>query len=64
MDDVIMILITATGCTVEEAEIEAWEAHNYGKTAVHFASKAKCEEVAAIISTIGVKTEVSKEWND
>ena len=64
MDEVVEILVRATGCDLEEAAIEAWEAHTYGKAPVHFAAKAECDEAAAIIGTIGVKTEVAKEWND
>jgi ATP-dependent Clp protease adaptor protein ClpS len=62
MDEVIDILMEATGCDVTEAYIETWEAHTYGKASVHFSSHEECETVAAIISTIGVKTEVTKEW--
>ena len=61
---VIAALIRATGCTLREAEIETWEAHNFGKAPVHFSSKDECETAAAIISSIGVETEVSPEWAD
>jgi len=64
MDEVIEVLILATGCDVEEAAIETWEAHHYGKAPVHFAAKSDCDEVARIISTIGVRTEVALEWED
>ena len=63
-DVVILALVRATGCTMEEAEIEAWEAHTFGKAPVHFASKQECESAATVISSIGVKTEVAPEWND
>ena len=63
-DEVILALIQATGCDLEEAEIEAWEAHHYGKAPVHFADKEACLDAAAVISSIGVKTEVSPEWQD
>jgi len=63
-DIVIAALMRATGCQEREAEIEAWEAHTFGKAPVHFASKNECENAAAIISSVGVKTEVSPEWND
>jgi len=61
---VISVLIAATGCDHSEAEIETWEAHTYGKAPVHFDSLEQCETAARIISSIGVKTEVCKEWND
>jgi ATP-dependent Clp protease adaptor protein ClpS len=61
---VVFTLMVATGCDEREAQIETWEAHHYGKAAVHFASQKECEEVAAIISSIGVRTEVTPEWPD
>jgi ATP-dependent Clp protease adaptor protein ClpS len=64
MEEVVEILMIATGCTAEEAGIEMWEAHTYGKAPVHFASKDECDETACIIGSIGLKTEVSPEWND
>ena len=63
-DDVITILIKATDCNVTEAQIEAWEAHTYGKAPVHFASREECDQAAKLISSIGVGTEVALEWND
>lgn len=64
MDEVVFVLMKATGCTAEEAAIEMWEAHHFGKAPVHFASKEICEDAAKIIGTVGVKTEVALEWND
>jgi len=64
MDEVIEVLMLATRCEYDEAIIEMWEAHTFGKAAVHFASKSECEDAALIISSVGVKTEVAKEWND
>jgi len=64
MEEVVVILMSATGCNAEEAHIEMWEAHTFGKAPVHFADRAKCEDAAAIIASIGVKTEVALEWND
>ena len=64
LDEVIEILIRATDCDEEEAQIETWEAHTFGKASVHFASRDVCEEAADIISSIGVRAEVTKEWAD
>lgn len=61
-DEVIWALMNATGCDVEEAAIEAWEAHHFGKASVHFSSEPECVDVAAKIEPIGVKTEVTPEW--
>lgn len=62
MEEVMFTLMDATGCDAEEAYIETWEAHTYGKANVHFAHEVECIRVAAIIESIGVKTEVKKEW--
>jgi hypothetical protein len=63
-DEVLDALIRATGCDVQEAEIEVWEAEKYGRAPVHFAERTECESAAWIIGRIGVKAEVSLEWED
>ncbi len=55
-------LMAATKCDRKEAEIEVWEAEHYGKAAVHYASRAECEEVAQVMKAIGVESLVSTEW--
>jgi len=60
-DEVVDILIRATGCTAEEAEIETWEVDNLGKSVVHQSSQDECEKVAEIIREIGIRVEVSCE---
>lgn len=62
MDEVVSVLMIATGCDLEEATIEMWEAHTFGKAGVHFAAKDECEYVAGIIGSVGIKTEVTQEW--
>lgn len=64
VDEVVAILMEATGCDVQEACIEMWEAHTFGKASVHFSAKDECERAANIIASIGVKTEVTREWED
>lgn len=61
---VIEALIAATQCELEEAEIETWEAHTFGKAAVHFSSQSECETAAQLIHAIGVRTDVCPEWAD
>lgn len=60
-DEVIHILQAATGCDVEEAYIETWEIDNLGQSVVHHSSKAECDNVAAVISTIGIQVSVSEQ---
>ena len=61
---VIKTLMRATRCPQNEALMEVWEAEHYGKARVHFADREECEQAAAIIRSIGVKTEVCPEWQD
>lgn len=63
-DAVMKAIVEATGCTLEEAHIETWEAHQYGQAAIHFAGQEACAAVASIVSRIGVRTEVRPEWDD
>ena len=64
VDEVVAILLQATNCPVDEAVIEMWEAHTYGKSWVHFSSEEECNRVAEVIARIGVTTDVRKEWAD
>jgi ATP-dependent Clp protease adapter protein ClpS len=57
-DQVIHILQKATGCSLEEAEMETWEIDALGKSIVHHADRQECERVAAIITTIGIRVAV------
>lgn len=64
VDEVVEVLMRSTGCTLDEASIETWEAHTFGKAPVHFSDQDECEIVAAMISSIGVRTQVRREWED
>ena len=61
VDQVIQILMQATACTQEEAEIETWEVHHLGKSVVHHGGQEECDRVAGIIRTIGIRVEVVEE---
>src|SRR5438874_1830527 len=60
-EQVTMILVRATGCSIEEAEMETWEVHNLGKSVVHHGSPEECERAASIIRTIGIHVEVRQD---
>jgi ATP-dependent Clp protease adaptor protein ClpS len=60
-DQVMFVLMLATGCTSEEAYIEAWEIDHYGKCIVHKACESECKKAADVISTIGIKVEATPE---
>ena len=61
-DEVMVVLMVATKCDENEAYIEMWEAEQFGKASVHFAGEPECKAAAVIISSIGLKVEVSPEW--
>ncbi len=64
IDEVIFGLIAATHCEMQEAAIEAWEAHTHGMAWVHFGSQDDCRKASLVMEAIGVKTEVRKEWDE
>ena len=59
-EEVISILQKATGCSLEEAQMETWEVHNLGRSIVHHGEREECSRAAAIIGTIGIRVEVDK----
>ncbi|MBS1704677.1 MAG: ATP-dependent Clp protease adaptor ClpS [Armatimonadetes bacterium] len=61
VEEVITILLVATKCTLDEAQIETWEVHHLGKSVVHHGAEEECRGVAKVIGTIGIRVEVSKE---
>lgn len=64
MDEVVEALMRATDCDEEEAAIEMWEAHTFGKAPVHFASETECRNVAETVGRVGIAAEVAPEWDD
>jgi ATP-dependent Clp protease adapter protein ClpS len=60
-DQVMTILMLATHCNAEEAYIETWEIDHLGSSVVHHGAEEECRKAAEIISTIGIKVEVSKD---
>jgi hypothetical protein len=60
-EQVMAILMIATGCTAEEAYMEAWEIDHMGKSVVHHAAEDECREAADVISKIGIKVLVTEE---
>jgi ATP-dependent Clp protease adapter protein ClpS len=60
-DEVILVLIKATACSLDEARMETWEIHNLGKSVVHHGEADECGNVAAVIAQIGIRVEVTEE---
>lgn len=61
VEEVMSILIIATQCSTEEAEIETWEIHHLGKSVVHADTEPNCERVAQIIRKIGIQVVVESD---
>ena len=61
MDQVVDVLIRATGCPQDEAEMETWEVHYLGRSTVHQGGQEECERAAGIIRTIGIRVTVTEE---
>ncbi|HVT13625.1 MAG TPA: ATP-dependent Clp protease adaptor ClpS [Fimbriimonadaceae bacterium] len=59
--EVIAILMIATGCNFNEAYIETWEIDRLGKSVVHHGEEDECVKAANIIAEIGIRVEVSAE---
>lgn len=60
-EQVIEVLIRATGCQYDEAYAETWEVDHKGRAIVHLANKQECERAASIIRSIGLKVEVMED---
>ncbi len=60
-DEVETVLMIATGCTPEEAFIEAWEIDHYGSCVVHRADENECRGAAEVIAVIGIRVEATPE---
>ena len=61
-DDVIIQLMKATGCTVEQGFQHAWAIHHNGRDVVFQAEREKCEKVVQILRQIRLQAEV--DWDD
>lgn len=59
-EEVMTVLMIATGCDAEEAYMEAWEIDHLGHSIVHSAAEEECRAAAEIISTIGIPVEVRR----
>ncbi len=61
-EEVMTVLMLSTGCSEEEAYIEAWEIDHYGQCVVHRSSELECQGVADVIAVIGIRVEISPEY--
>ena len=62
-DEVIRVLVKATGCSTAQANNLAIEIDKQGKARVFEGSYSKCIQVSSIIESIGIQTQVEIGWN-
>lgn len=60
-EEVMTILMIATQCDADEAYVEAWEIDHMGFCVVHQGKEDRCRQAAQIISTIGIRVEVTED---
>jgi ATP-dependent Clp protease adapter protein ClpS len=51
-EDVILQLMKATGCSIEEAQEITWKVHTDGEAVCYSGPKERCEHVALILEEI------------
>lgn len=61
MEQVIEVLMDATGCDLDEAEMETWEVHFLGRSTVHHGGREECGRAAEVIRRIGIRVTVTEE---
>ena len=57
-EEVILQLVKATGCTVEQAERIAWQAHAKGKAVAFEGTFEECFRVQGVLHEIQLVTEI------
>jgi ATP-dependent Clp protease adaptor protein ClpS len=59
-DEVILQLQKATGCSLEDAEAIAFEAHSTGRAVAYSGTQEECEQVAGILRQIRLQVETDR----
>jgi ATP-dependent Clp protease adaptor protein ClpS len=57
---VILQLQKATGCSLEDAEAIAFEAHSTGRAVAYSGTQEECEQVAGILRQIRLQVETDR----
>ncbi|GIV55259.1 MAG: hypothetical protein KatS3mg040_0027 [Candidatus Kapaibacterium sp.] len=57
-DEVIVQIVKATGCSIEDAERLTWEVHTNGKAAVYEGALSECLRVSSILEEIALHTSI------
>lgn len=59
-DEVIMQLMKATSCTMEQAGEIAWTVHTKGEAVCYSGPRERCEHVAGILEQIKLRVRLDK----
>jgi ATP-dependent Clp protease adapter protein ClpS len=59
-DEVILQLQKATGCSLENAEVIAFEAHSTGRAVAYTGTEEECERAAGILRQIRLQVETDR----
>jgi ATP-dependent Clp protease adapter protein ClpS len=59
-EEVIVQVMRATGCSVEQAQAITWEAHSKGETVCYTGPRERCEHVAAVLEEIDLRVRLEK----
>lgn len=54
-DEVERVVIKATGCTLSRARQISFEVHSHGSATVYEGPRERCETVAGILASIGLR---------
>ncbi|MDE2489341.1 MAG: ATP-dependent Clp protease adaptor ClpS [Elusimicrobia bacterium] len=59
-DEVERIVMKAVRCTLSQARRISWEVHSKGSAVVYEGPRERCEAVAEVIASVGLRVEVSR----
>ncbi len=59
-DEVEKIVMQATRCSLSRARALSWEVHSKGSAVVYEGPQERCEAVAEVIASVGLRVEVTR----
>jgi ATP-dependent Clp protease adapter protein ClpS len=59
-DEVILQLLKATGCSVQDAQQITWAVHSEGEAVCYTGPRERCEHVAAVLEEIRLEVRIEK----
>jgi ATP-dependent Clp protease adapter protein ClpS len=59
-DEVEKVVMKATRCTLSQARRYSWEVHTKGSAVIYTGPRERCEAVAEVVASIGLRVDVSQ----